>query len=277
MKSTPALSGLLLALRTVATPGLAGVAIWAVIARPLPRHAAPAAALAGLLLGWALGFGPQAAFPPAQTLDWLPWLLVALALAGTVPRGQFPATIGVLLAGLAVLTPPLLAEGETTTLILESGAAALLGLALMAALDRSTTPARGAFALAAGLGGLGLVTTLGGSIVIGGLADSAFAVAAALWLAGLGGRMMAGTGLLRAGAVVWLWLAYSARHLAGIPLPETLLAAAALATARLPAPGPEARGLRRLAGEVLPPAIPALAAVALAAWGYFAAQQGGYY
>lgn len=272
MESSPALSALLLALRTLAVPGLAGLAIWAAAARPLPRLAAPAGALAGLLLGWALGFGPQAAFPPAQTLDWLPWLLLALALAAR----SVPATGVVLLAGLAMLTPPLLSEGETLTLAVETGAAALLGLALMRARGQSAAPRRGAFALVAGFGSLGLVTTLGGSLVIGGLADSAFAVAAVLWLASLGGRLVVGPSLLRAGAVVWLWLAYSARHLAEIPLPETLLSAAALATVLLPDPGADGRGLRRLAGEVLPPALPALAAVTLTVWRYFAAQQSGY-
>jgi hypothetical protein len=276
MESTPALSGLFLALRTVAAPGLAGLAIWAATARPLPRHAAAAAALAGLLLGWALGYGHQAAFPPAQTLDWLPWLLLALALAGNLPRIGLPATLAVMLAGLAALTPPLLTEGETSTLAMETGAAALLGLALMQALARPATPGRGAFALAAGFGSLGLVTTLGGSIVIGGLANSAFAVAAVLWLASLGSRLVPGPALLRAGAVTWLWLAFSARHLAEIPLPETLLGAAALATALLPGPAPQSRVLRRLAAEVLPPALPALAAVGVAFWRYFAAQ-GSYY
>ena len=80
-----------------------------------------------------------------------------------------------------------------------------------------------------------------------------------------------------AGAVVWLWLAFSARHLAEIPLPETLLAAAALASTALPPPKRARRGLRRLALEVLPPALPALAAVGLAVWRYVAAQQGAYY
>lgn len=277
MDSSPALSGLLLALRTLAAPGLAGLAIWAAAARPLPRGAAPVAALAGLLLGWALGFGPQAAFPPAQTLDWLPWLLLALAIAASLPRIGFPASGAVLLAGLPALTPPLLAESGTAALALESGAAAVLGLALMAALGRAPSPGRGAWALTAGLGSLGLATTLGGSLVIGGLAHSAFAVAAVLGLVALGGRPVAGPGLLRAGAAVWLWLAYSARHLAEIPLPETLLSAAALATVLLPAPGPETPGLRRLAGEILPPAIPALAAVGLAVWRYWVAAQGGGY
>jgi hypothetical protein len=275
MENSPALSGLLLALRTIAAPGLAGLAIWAATARPLPRLAAPAGVLAGMLLGWALGFGHQAAFPPAQTLDWLPWLLLTLALAGGLPRSGYSATVAVLLAGLAVLTPPLLAQGETATLAVETGTATLLGLSLMAALGRAPTPGRSSFALAAGLGSLGFVTSLGGSIVIGGLANSAFAVAAVLWLAGLSGRLPTGPGLLRAGAVVWLWLAFSARHLAEIHLPETLLAGAALATAALPGPGPETQGLRRLLAEVLPPVLPALAAVGLAVGRYFAAE-GGY-
>src|SRR5574337_1086135 len=133
------------------------------------------------------------------------------------------------------------------------------------------------FRSAAGLGSLGFVTTLGGSLVIGGLANSAFAVTAALWLGACTGRAKAGPALLRAGAAVWLWLAFSARHLAEIPLPETLLSAAALASAALPAPNKAQRGLRRLAVEVLPPALPALMAVGLAVWRYAAAQQGGYY
>jgi hypothetical protein len=276
METSPALAGLFLALRTLAAPGLAGIAVWAAAARPLPRLAAPAGALAGLLLGWALGFGHQAAFPPAQTLDWLPWLLVALALAGSLPRGRTAACAGVMVAGLAVLAPPVLTAGAPGELALALGGAGLLGLASMGAIGRSD-PARGGIALAAGLGSLGLVTTLGGSIVVGGLALSAFGVAALLGLGALTGRAAAGPDQLRAGAVAWLWLAFSARHLAEVPLPELLLAAAALGSTLLPAPW-QGRGVivRRL-GEILLPATPALAAIALTVWRYASAQQVGHY
>jgi hypothetical protein len=202
MEQSPALSGLLLALRTVAAPGLAGLVIWAALARPLPRLAAPAGALAGMLLGWALGFGPQAAFPPAQTLDWLPWLLAALALTGSLPRAALPASVAVLLAGLGLLTPPALAQGDAVTLAVEVAASAILGLALMAAFERRRAPERKGFSLAAGFASLGLVTSLGGSIVVGGLANSAFAVAAVLWLAGWAGRLETSPSLLRAAAVL---------------------------------------------------------------------------
>lgn len=276
METTPALAGLLLVLRTVAAPALAVVFVWAATVRALPRLVAPAGALAGLLLGWTLGFGHQAAFPPVQTLDWLPWLLLALAVAAGLPKFSAPATAAALLAGLAALAPPLLADGEPAILAMEVGAAALLGAFLMWAAGRGA-PSGGAAALTAGLGSLGLVTTLGGSIVIGGLANSAFAVAAMLWVGVCTGRASVGPALLRAGAVVWLWLAFSARHLAEIPLPETLLAAAALASTALPPPKRARRGLRRLALEVLSPALPALAAVGLAVWRYVAAQQGAYY
>ena len=276
MESTPALSGLILLLRTVAAPALTAVLVWAAAVRPLPRRAAPVGALAGLLLGWALGFGHQAAFPPAQTLDWLPGLLLALALAASLPKFSAPATGLVLLAGLAALAPPLLTEGDLATLATETGTAALLGAALMWIAGRAT-PQQGSAALAAGLGSQGFVTTLGGSIVIGGLANSAFAVAAALALGAFSGRLTPGPALLRAGAVVWLWLAFSARHLAEIPLPETLLGAATLATAALPRAVGAGSVWRRLAGDVLPSALPALAAVGLTLWRYFAAQHGGYY
>lgn len=250
MNSSPTLSGLILILRTVAAPGLAAILVWAALVRPLPRLAAPAGALAGLLLGWALGFGPQAAFPPVQTLDWLPWLLSGLALAASLPRFSAPATAAVLLAGLAALAPPLLTEGDVATLAMETGAA--------------------------GLGSLGFVTTLGGSIVIGGLANSAFAVAAVLWWGARAGRVTVAPGLLQAGAVAWLWLAFSARHLAELPLPETLLAAAALASAALPRDGGNRPGWRRMAADLLPPAVPALAAVGWVLWPYVSAQLGGY-
>lgn len=279
MESSAALSGLMLALRTVGGPALACLVVWALARRPLPTQAAPLGALAGLLLGWALGFGHQAAFPPAQTLDWLPWLLLALGLAGLVPGNGAWARIAVLIAGLWLLAPPLLREAETVPLALELGGAGALGVMLMLAAGRSANPGRGAIALAAGLGSLGFVTSLGGSIVIGGLANSAFAVAAVLWLGSLAVNRYpaAGSGLLQAGAAVWLWLAFSARHLAEIHLPETLLAATAIATTLLASPAPEARGLRRLLGQALPPAIPALTAVGLAVWRYLAAQHSGYY
>lgn len=278
MDSSASLSGLFLALRTLGAPALACLVIWAAAHRPLPRLAAPLGALAGMLLGWMLGFGPQAAFPPAQTLDWLPWLLLALGLAGFTPACPVAGRIAVLVAGLWLLAPPLLREAETSALALELGAAATLGILLLLVAGRATAPGRGTLALAAGLGSLGFVTSLGGSIVIGGLANSAFAVAAVLWLGALTGRLPTpGPGLLQAGAAVWLWLAFSARHLAEIHLPETLLAGAAIATALLPSPGPEARGLRRLLGEALPSALPALAAVGLGVWRYFAAQHSGYY
>ncbi len=280
MDNTASLAGILLALRTVAGPAVLSLALAALLARALPRQAAAVAACAGLFLGWALGYGHQAAFPPAQTLDWLPILVAALLVAGLLPRGRTPA-MGVILAlGLALLVPPLLREESLAVLGGEWGIALALGLGLMALAGRARGDARAPLAVAAALGSLGFVISLGGSIVIGGLANTAFAVAAALGLgAVLCGRLpAAGAGLAQAGVVVWTWLAFSGRHLAEIHLPETLLSAAALATLAFPSAKVPPQGkFARLAWAIVPPAFPALAAIGLTLWRYLSAQQGAYY
>ncbi len=84
-----------------------------------------------------------------------------------------------------------------------------------------------------------------------------------------------GPALVSGALTLWLWLAFSARHLAEIPLTETLLSAAAAAAA-LVAPRLGAGGRMRVAVAVLPPAAPALLAAGLASWRYLAAQSMGY-
>ncbi|MBI3140559.1 MAG: hypothetical protein HYZ19_01690 [Rhodocyclales bacterium] len=252
--------------------------------RRLLPGAAGAAAIAGLLTAWAALFGPQAAFPPAQTLDWLPWLTVgALLILAVGARPAFPAALrwplrlAVLGAGLWLLTPPLLRGQDATTLGGEVGAAFVLGaLLLAAARRRAYEPEGGASvlaALAAALGSLGFVTALGGSLVLGGLTTAASAIAALAWLALLAGRLPPpGAAAIAAAVAFWAWLAYSARHLAEIPAAETLLSAAALAAVLVPLRLGGKGFFQRAFATLLAPALPALAAAAVAVWRYATAQ-----
>lgn len=251
------------------------------VARP---GAAGAAGLAGLLAAWVALFGPQAAFPPVQTLDWLPWLLPAAAVAlmfGERPACpaplRWPLRLAFLGAGVWLLTPPLLRGQDATTLGSELGAAFVLGTLLLAAALRRARDAQGGVsvlaALAAAFGSLGFVTTLGGSLIVGGLTTAAFAVAGLAWLALQAERLPPpGAAAVAAAVALWLWLAYSARHLAEIPAPETLLSAAALAIVVVPLRQGGKGFLRRAFAPLLASALPALAAVAVAVWRYTTAQ-----
>lgn len=286
MENTQALEGLALALKVLALPALAFVLAYAVARPRLTREstAVAIAAIVGFTTGWATSFGAQANFPPQQTLDWLPLLvLVGAALLYMVERpadsGWRPTVgaLGLVAAGLFLLTPPLLAEQSATTLALELGATLALATVLLWATRSSPDRDRSTVALAVAFGSLGFVTSLGGSLVIGGLANAAFAVAGVIWLGQASGRLqMVGRGPIAAGVILWVWIAFSARHLAEIHLAETLLCAAGAAAAAVVLRRGKEGLLRRTGSVVLPPAVPALIAVGLALWRYFAAQQVGY-
>lgn len=286
MENAQALEGLTLAVKVVALPAVAFVLAY-LAARPrLSREssALAIAAVVGFITGWAASFGAQASFPPQQTLDWLPWLVIlGAALLAVVQRSNGSewrlaiATLAIAAPGLYLLTPPLLAEQSVATLALEWGGALALAAAMLWAALSSPDRERSTIALAVAFGGFGFVTSLGGSLVIGGLANAAFAVAGAIWLGQASGRLhMIGRGPIAAGVILWVWVAFSARHLAEIHLAETLLCAAGAAAAALVLGHGKMGLLRRTGSIVLPPAVPASIAVGLALWRYFAAQQVGY-
>lgn len=283
MDNSQALAGVWIGLQAVGLPA----AVFAVAAAVLSRFAGGGLALGGAaalgaLSGWAALFGPQAALPPRQTLDWLPWLALALlaVAAVTARRGaalRWAGRIGVLTLGLWLLSPPLLVEAAAATRLAEWGGALGLGLLLGWAVTRRHDGRRAAAALATAFGSLGFVTALSGSIVVGGLALAAFAVAGLVWLGQVTGRLSpAPAGLAAAGVTWWLWLAFSARHLAELPLPETLLAAAAAAVAALALDAARDGRAGRLLAQVLPAAAPAGVAVGLALWRYLSAAAMGY-
>lgn len=286
MEYAQALEGLTLALKMLALPAVVFVLAY-LAARPrLSGESVPLAiaASAGVVTGWATSFGAQASFPPQQTLDWLPLLVVfGAALLAAVQhwsgrqRRLNAAALAITAVGLYLLTPPLLAEQSAATLALEWGGALALAAAMLWAALSSPDRERSTVALAVAFGGFGFVTSLGGSLVIGGLANAAFAVAGAIWLGQASGRLhMIGRGPIAAGVILWVWIAFSARQLAEIHLAETLLCATGAAAAALIVGHGKMGLLRRTGSIVLPPAVPASIAVGLALWRYFAAQQVGY-
>lgn len=286
MEYAQALEGLTLALKMLALPAVVFVLAYLALRRYLrvERTAVAIAAIVGFITGWAASFGTQASFPPQQTLDWLPLLVILdAALLAAVRRWSgsewrlASAALAIAAGGLYLLTPPLLAEQSATTLALEWGGALALAAALLWAALSSPDRERSTVALAVAFGGFGFVTSLGGSLVIGGLANAAFAVAGAIWLGQVSGRLhMIGRGPIAAGVILWVWIAFSARQLAEIHLAETLLCAAGAAAAALILGHGKMGLLRRTGSIVLPPAVPTSIAVGLALWRYFAAQQVGY-
>lgn len=268
MDTHPLLQGVLIAAQSLGLPVLVALAVY-FLTRPLAAGIRlTLALLLGFSAGWAALFGSQASFPPRQTLDWLPLLAAVLALLGLLPRSVRQIAYGLLLAvGLWLFSPPLLMRADWLVLLGEWAVALLVGLALLLTVTLRADTLRLPVALACAFGALGFVTSLGGSIVIGSLLNSGFALAGVLWLAQSRLPTTAVTAASAAGVVVWVWLAFSARHLAEIHPEETLLAAAALLTLWLPLPA----RLRHLTALLLP-ALPALAAVGLAVWRYFAAQ-----
>lgn len=283
MENSQALAGVWIGVQALGLPALAFVVTFGFAGRVLRQAAALGlAALVGVLAGWAAIFGPQAAFPPQQTLDWLPWLGGATAAALALVAGRSPAVQravgGVLLAaGLWLLSPPLLREAAAAERAAEWAGALALGALLLWAALRRFDGARAAAALAAAFAGLGFVTALGGSIVVGALALAAFAVAGLVWLGQAAGRLpRPGPALAAGGVLWWLFAAFSARHLAEIHLAETLLAAAAAAAAALALDPPRDSRLKRAAAQLLPAAAPAGVAAGLALWRYLSAASMGY-
>lgn len=273
MDTHPLLQGVLIAAQSLGLPVLIALVVY-FLTRPLAAGMRlTLALLLGFSAGWAALFGSQASFPPRQTLDWLPLLAAVLAVLGVLPRTVRCIAAGLLLAiGLWLFAPPLLLRADWLTLLGEWGVALVLGLALLVTATQQTATLRLLAALAAAFEALGFVTSLGGSIVIGSLLNVGFALAGLLWLVQSRLPATAVTAAGAAGAVVWVWLAFSARHLAEIHPEETLLAAAALLTLWLPLPA----RWQRLTGVLLP-AVPALLAIGLAVWRYFAAQSSSYY
>lgn len=280
MENSQALQSVWLAVQSLVLPAVILLAGLFALRRVLsPAAALAVAACAGVIAGWAALFGPQAQFPPRQTLDWLPLLIVAAAAALAASR-RLPGwrreavALAVIAAGLYLLSPPLLREQPAATLAFEWLGALVLAAGLLAA--GRVDGERAAAALAAAFGSLGFVTSLGGSLIIGGIANAAFALAACIYLGTAAGRLARpGPALVSGALTLWLWLAFSARHLAEIRLTETLLSAAAAAAA-LVASRLGAGGRMRVAVALLPPAAPALLAVGLASWRYLAAQSMGY-
>ena len=233
----------------------------------------------GVLAGYAALNFEAWHFPPAQVMDWLPWLAIAAA-AVLMPLEYFAAgkrlwfAAQVVLVGFSswVMLPPATLEAGAATVasrLLPMTAAWLLAWRF---LDAVNTPRQSGVALTCCAGALGFVVALGGSIVIGSASNSLMGALAA-WLAigVIGGWIPLPRALLGVAALWFGCMLFAAYFYAEMPpwlLGVVLLGLFSVRLARLATFDGERRRWRELALNAATAGVPLAVAVGYAVWNY---------
>lgn len=293
MQTSPELEAILIGLKSLGAPffvTLAGAVLLGSLLKVNDgnsKHLKPQLTAVLVLLGVLGGFAAMNyerwQFPPAQTMDWLPISLIAtfvvllpLELLRSGGRVWLAAQVLIAILSARLVLPPAVLEQGLTGSALSLTALALAFIAVWRYLDRYRDQPRCGIALMLTSGALAIVVSLGGSIVIGGVANNLMgALAAWMLLSVVGGWIPFSRALIGSLSIMFCMVLASAFFYAEISPILLGVVVLGLPFAQLTSLIPEAgqhRPWRELMVSGFATLLPLFAAVGFVIWNYF--QQG---
>jgi hypothetical protein len=290
LETSPALEAILIGLKSVGVPffvALVGAVLLGILGKANDSHGKRLKSLltsvllvSGVLAGFAAMNYERWQFPPAQVMDWLPIALiltfVVLLPLELLRPGRYlwfaaQALIAILAARL-VLPPAILNKGLVISTVYLA-ALALVFVAVWRYLDRCREQPRCGIALMFTSGALAIVVSLGGSIVIGSVANNLMgALAGWMLLSIVGGWIPLSRALIGSLAIMFCMVLASAffyAEISPILLGVVALGLPSAQLARLVPAVEQHRRWRELMASGTATVLPLLAAVGFVAWNYF--------